>query len=57
MNNLKQMELAVANYATDNGNNNKLPELVGATAWGWDIPWNPGKYNAGLCGGFKKAIL
>jgi prepilin-type N-terminal cleavage/methylation domain-containing protein len=54
MNNLKQMELAVANYATDNGNNNKLPELVGATAWGWDIPWNPGNTMLDYVGGSKK---
>jgi len=57
MNNLRQLGLAVANYANDNGNNNKLPLLTGSTEtiwWGWDIPWNAGEQMLDYLGSSKK---
>jgi prepilin-type N-terminal cleavage/methylation domain-containing protein len=36
LNNVKQITLGFFFYAGDN--NDKLPELVGAAAWAWDIP-------------------
>jgi prepilin-type N-terminal cleavage/methylation domain-containing protein len=36
LNNVHQMEVAVNVYATDS--RDKLPELVGGSAWAWDIP-------------------
>lgn len=58
MNNLKEMELAVANYATDNGNNSKLPVLPLISGqnpnWAWDIPWNSGNQMLDYVGQSKK---
>jgi prepilin-type N-terminal cleavage/methylation domain-containing protein len=59
MNNLRQLGLAVANYANDNGNNNKLPLLSGSTIttwWGWDMPWNAGEQMLDYLGGSKKVF-
>src|SRR5271170_6984024 len=58
MSNLRQMGIAISNYATDNGNNNKLPVLPLISGqnpnWAWDIPWNSGNLMLDYVGNSKK---
>ena len=56
MSNLHQMGIALFNYSSDNGNNNKLPvfQPPGAASWPWDIPWDVGNMLLGYVGGSKK---
>jgi len=61
MGNLKQMGIALFNYASDNGNNEKLPVLqqvngVGSTKWPWDLPWAAGNSMLDYVGGVKKVF-
>ena len=56
MNNLHQMGIALFNYAGDNGNNNRLPDLEapGTSKWPWDLPWSAGNMLLDYVGGSKK---
>jgi len=58
MSNLKQMGVALFNYASDNGNNDKLPVLQppGTTHWPWDLPWAAGNSMLDYVGGVKKVF-
>jgi|SRR5579862_8341525 len=40
LNNLRQIEIALNNYAVDS--KDKLPQIVGSVSWAWDMPEIPG---------------
>jgi len=56
LNNLHEMGIALFDYTSDNGNNNKLPVLQppGSSNWPWDLPWNAGNLMLSYVGGQKK---
>ncbi len=56
--NLRQMGVALFNYAGDNGNNNKLPLYNGGSVnWPWDIPWDAGNMMLDYIGNSKKTFF
>jgi prepilin-type N-terminal cleavage/methylation domain-containing protein/prepilin-type processing-associated H-X9-DG protein len=54
LSNLKQLGIATYTYVSDN--NDKLPELVGAAAWAWDLPLEAGNNMLEQVGKSKKVF-